>query len=119
MPFEAEKYEDWQRERFSTLPGLTGLWQVSGKNKTTFDEMVHLDIRYAREKSVVLDLKIMILTIPTLVLQVVETRLRGMSSKRSTAATAVASHRPAGRILLSSQPYSNSPKSFVSKEGAL
>ena len=40
-----DEYPLWQRARFDVLPGLTGLWQVSGKNKTTFEEMVRLDIR--------------------------------------------------------------------------
>jgi len=57
-----------------SLPGLTGLWQVSGKNKTTFNEMVRLDILYARNKSVWLDLKIMSRTVSTLISQVRDSR---------------------------------------------
>jgi exopolysaccharide production protein ExoY len=60
------------RERFNVLPGLTGLWQVSGKNKTTFEEMIQLDIAYARNRSVLLDLKIMAKTFPVLFCQVSE-----------------------------------------------
>src|SRR5580704_8690162 len=44
VPYEYEEYQSWQKERFKTVPGLTGLWQVSGKNNTTFDEMIHLDL---------------------------------------------------------------------------
>src|SRR5262249_17851350 len=44
IPYEAEDFLSWQKERFNTLPGLTGLWQVSGKNQTTFNEMIKLDI---------------------------------------------------------------------------
>jgi exopolysaccharide production protein ExoY len=73
-PYEYELYVPWQRQRFLTLPGLTGLWQVSGKNKTTFDEMVRLDIRYAHTKSFWLDLSIMFRTISALLTQVRETR---------------------------------------------
>ncbi len=62
LPFEAKQYQPWQHERFHTLPGLTGLWQVSGKNRTTFEEMIALDIAYARSKNPWLDLKIMLLT---------------------------------------------------------
>jgi lipopolysaccharide/colanic/teichoic acid biosynthesis glycosyltransferase len=51
LPYEYEKYLPWHKERFSSVPGLTGLWQVSGKNRTTFVEMIQLDIRYAREKN--------------------------------------------------------------------
>jgi lipopolysaccharide/colanic/teichoic acid biosynthesis glycosyltransferase len=76
LPYEYENYEPAQRRRFDTLPGLTGLWQVSGKNRTTFSEMIALDVRYAREKSAWLDLKIMFKTIPALVSQVLDTRRR-------------------------------------------
>lgn len=65
-PYEFEKYLPWQRERFDGLPGLTGLWQVSGKNKTTFVEMIQLDIKYVRNTSFGMDLKIMLMTFPTL-----------------------------------------------------
>ena len=72
LPYEYEMYQPWQKQRFDTLPGLTGLWQVSGKNKTTFNEMVRLDILYARNKSIWLDLKIMGKTISALLTQVRE-----------------------------------------------
>jgi len=75
LPSEAELYQPWQRERFTTLPGLTGLWQVSGKNRTTFDEMIKLDIRYAQSSSWFLDLKIIFLTVPALVVQVYDTKI--------------------------------------------
>lgn len=74
LPYEYENYEPAQRRRFDSLPGLTGLWQVSGKNKTTFSEMIAFDIRYAREKSPWMDLKIMFNTVPALISQVRETR---------------------------------------------
>src|SRR5262249_16481691 len=51
IPYEYEEYLPWQKERFETLPGLTGLWQVSGKNRTTFNEMISLDIAYVRNKT--------------------------------------------------------------------
>ena len=70
LPYEFELYETWQRERFNTLPGLTGLWQVSGKNKTTFTEMIQLDIHYARTKSLWFDLRILAATLETLAGQV-------------------------------------------------
>ena len=76
LVFEFEKYLPWQRERFDTLPGLTGLWQVCGKNTTTFTEMVRLDIEYARNKSLWLDLKIMLKTIPALIVQMQQTSRR-------------------------------------------
>ncbi len=76
VPYEYEKYEPAQKERFNVLPGLTGLWQVSGKNNTTFDEMMELDIRYARTSNAWLDTVIILRTIPALVIQMIETRRR-------------------------------------------
>jgi len=74
LPYEYDQYLPWQKERFETLPGLTGLWQVSGKNKTTFVEMVVLDIMYAKHKTLRWDLKIMLLTVPALIIQMREAR---------------------------------------------
>jgi lipopolysaccharide/colanic/teichoic acid biosynthesis glycosyltransferase len=76
LPYESAQYQPWQMERFATLPGLTGLWQVSGKNNTTFNEMMDLDIRYAREKTLWLDLAIILKTPTVVVGQVLETRLK-------------------------------------------
>ncbi|HVU07577.1 MAG TPA: sugar transferase [Verrucomicrobiae bacterium] len=81
LPYEFEKYLPWQKERFNTLPGLTGLWQVSGKNKTTFNEMIQLDIKYAKTKTIWLDLKIILLTIPALLAQVAISRKKKKQSK--------------------------------------
>ncbi len=78
-----------QRERLATLPGLTGLWQVSGKNRTTFNEMVALDVHYARTLCLRLDLAIMLRTPVVLLAQVAETLREGM-----------AAGSPAGRICL-------------------
>jgi lipopolysaccharide/colanic/teichoic acid biosynthesis glycosyltransferase len=83
VSYEYEKYLPWQRERFNTVPGLTGLWQVSGKNRTTFTEMIQLDIKYARSKTIWLDLKIMVMTIPALMIQMWETRVQGKLALRS------------------------------------
>jgi lipopolysaccharide/colanic/teichoic acid biosynthesis glycosyltransferase len=55
-------YENWQLKRFETLPGLTGLWQVSGKNRLTFHEMIKLDIQYVERRSIGLDFWIMLKT---------------------------------------------------------
>lgn len=74
LPYEYEEYLPWQRQRFRAVPGLTGLWQVSGKNRTTFDEMIRLDIRYAQTKSLWLDLKIIFMTVPALLMQIGDTR---------------------------------------------
>jgi len=72
IPYEYENYSVAQRGRFHAVPGLTGLWQVSGKNRTTFDRMIQLDIQYATERSFMMDLKILILTVPAMLSQVFE-----------------------------------------------
>ena len=74
LAYESAQYQPWQMERFNTLPGLTGLWQVSGKNNTTFNEMMELDIRYAREKTLWLDMVIIVKTPIVIIGQVLETR---------------------------------------------
>jgi exopolysaccharide biosynthesis polyprenyl glycosylphosphotransferase len=61
---EVAQYQDWHRKRLEVLPGMTGLWQVSGRSDLTFDEMVMLDIYYAENWSLGLDLRIMLRTIP-------------------------------------------------------
>jgi lipopolysaccharide/colanic/teichoic acid biosynthesis glycosyltransferase len=86
IPYEYDQYSHAQRERFHAAPGLTGLWQVSGKNRTTFEEMVQFDIEYARNQSLALDLKIMLLTLPALLIQISDVR----KAKRSARATAPA-----------------------------
>lgn len=84
LQYESEKYLPWQKERFNAVPGLTGLWQVNGKNRTTFIEMIQWDIRYARTKSLGLDLKIIAKTIPALAVQMLDTRKRQKSVSRNT-----------------------------------
>ena len=74
LPYEYDNYLPWQKERFETLPGLTGLWQVSGKNRTTFTQMIQFDIEYARTRSLYGDSLIILKTIPALAIQVRETR---------------------------------------------
>lgn len=59
---EVEKYEAWQLERLAVRPGMTGLWQVSGRSDLTFGEMVELDIRYVRSWSVWLDILLLLRT---------------------------------------------------------
>jgi lipopolysaccharide/colanic/teichoic acid biosynthesis glycosyltransferase len=78
-PYEWESYLPWHKSRFATVPGLTGLWQVSGKNKTTFEQMMDLDIHYATHKSVWLDLKIIARTIPAIIAQVQESKRKTIS----------------------------------------
>lgn len=63
-----EQYRVWQRRRFDVLPGITGLWQVSGKNQTTFSTMMRLDSTYVRRRCLWLDLVILVKTIPAIML---------------------------------------------------
>jgi lipopolysaccharide/colanic/teichoic acid biosynthesis glycosyltransferase len=62
IPYELGKYEDWHLKRLNAKPGITGLWQVSGRDITTFNEMVMLDIEYIENQSISLDLKILFKT---------------------------------------------------------
>ena len=64
IPYEVRQYKPWHLHRLAVMQGLTGLWQVMGRNELSFDEMVALDIEYARQRSLRLDLKILLATIP-------------------------------------------------------
>src|SRR5215211_7514756 len=66
IPYEVEAYELWHRKRLDMKPGLTGLWQVSGRNRLSFDEMVKLDLFYIENWSLFLDLKIILRTLPVM-----------------------------------------------------
>ena len=59
-----DRLEDWHRKRYLVLPGMTGLWQVSGRSELDFDELVRLDFVYLERWSVFLDLTILLKTIP-------------------------------------------------------
>ena len=84
IPYEFEMYETWQKRRADAVPGLTGLWQVSGKNRTTFNQMINLDIEYSEQMSLLLDIKIISKTVPALMVQCYDQRVR---SKRSQSPT--------------------------------
>ncbi|MEQ1922846.1 MAG: sugar transferase [Pyrinomonadaceae bacterium] len=66
IPYEVEAYALWHRKRLDVKPGITGLWQVSGRNRLTFEEMVQLDLFYVKNWSLWLDLKIILLTLPAM-----------------------------------------------------
>jgi exopolysaccharide production protein ExoY len=83
--YEYQRYKNWQKERFNAVPGLTGLWQVSGKNSTTFNEMINLDIAYAREQSLWLDVRIIARTFGVLYRQVAEARTPAQAPVREAA----------------------------------
>jgi len=63
IPYEVEAYDLWHRKRLDMKPGLTGLWQVSGRNRLPFEEMVRLDLFYIENWSLLLDLKIILRTV--------------------------------------------------------
>jgi lipopolysaccharide/colanic/teichoic acid biosynthesis glycosyltransferase len=62
LPYEVTSYREWHRRRLDAVPGITGLWQVRGRNTVTFDEMVRMDISYIEHWSPGLDLKILLQT---------------------------------------------------------
>jgi lipopolysaccharide/colanic/teichoic acid biosynthesis glycosyltransferase len=62
LRYEVERYEDWQHDRLAVRPGITGLWQVSGRNRLTYNEMCKLDVQYIQRWSIAVDLLIMLST---------------------------------------------------------
>lgn len=91
--FELQNYNQAQLERFASLPGLTGLWQVSGKNNTSFDQMVELDIRYTRAPALLSDLRIM-LTTPLVLLGQLASMIEARRTITSTSVESSASSAP-------------------------
>lgn len=67
LPSEVEQYEPWHRKRLEVAPGMTGLWQVSGRSELPFDEMVLLDVYYVENWSLALDFTILLRTIPAVI----------------------------------------------------
>jgi lipopolysaccharide/colanic/teichoic acid biosynthesis glycosyltransferase len=72
LPNEFERYEHWQQLRVYVPPGLTGYWQVNGKNKTTFNEMIAMDFLYIDKMSLWFDLSVLLKTLPVLVTETSE-----------------------------------------------
>ena len=68
LPSEVEAYEDWQLDRLEVRPGITGLWQVSGRSELSFDEYVRLDLFYIENWSLLYDLFVVMKTVPLLVM---------------------------------------------------
>jgi len=64
IPYEVEQYKEWHKRRLVVTPGITGLWQVKGRSSVTFDEMVRWDIEYAEDRSLGMDISILLQTIP-------------------------------------------------------
>ena len=83
-PNEFAHYEPWHRERVNALQGLTGYWQVNGKNKTTFNEMIVMDLFYLKNLSILLDLKIIFKTCTVIAGQLVESRLSAQPNRQDS-----------------------------------
>ena len=90
VPYEAEEYLAWHARRFDSVPGMTGLWQVNGKNKLTFKQMIRFDIQYARTMSLGLDLRILAQTLPAIARMVGE----HLAGKREASAGSAVSAAP-------------------------
>lgn len=78
--YEYEMFQPRHRLRCGSLPGLTGLWQVNGKNRTTFERMMELDIEYVEKKSLWLDIQILARTGPAILLQLWDVKIAGKFS---------------------------------------
>jgi len=76
LPYSVRYYTQWQKRRFDAVPGLTGLWQTGGKNRTTFKGMIRFDITYTQQRSFLLDLKILLKTVPVIICQVFDSLLK-------------------------------------------
>jgi len=88
--YEYKMFQPRHRQRCRTLPGLTGLWQVKGKNRTSFEKMMELDLAYVENKSLLLDLKILAGTLPAILLQVWDVQTGRRAAARARPADFVA-----------------------------
>lgn len=70
LPYEVAEYQPWHRQRLEATPGITGLWQVSGRSALSFDDMLRLDLEYASRRSFWCDLALLLRTIPVVLLGV-------------------------------------------------
>ena len=68
LPKEVEQYQPWQRRRLEAAPGITGLWQINGRSEMNFEEGVLLDIYYVENWTPFLDFKIMLKTVPAILM---------------------------------------------------
>lgn len=66
LAYEVANYKRWQLERLSGLPGITGLWQVNGRNHTDFETMVKQDIEYIKNRNLLMDINIILRTVPAM-----------------------------------------------------
>lgn len=96
-PHEFERYLPEQKQRVNAPPGITGYWQVNGKNKTSFSQMISMDIYYGKHMSLLMDLMIMLRTLPTIAIQVCESVTRKTSAKINRMLKQYASESDAAR----------------------
>jgi lipopolysaccharide/colanic/teichoic acid biosynthesis glycosyltransferase len=101
LPYEAQEFEMWHAHRFDILPGMTGLWQVSGKNKLSFAQMIRLDISYAERLSLGSDLLILARTIPAIITMLLEAVAKKLTR----------GGQPAVKPTLASVQYTKAPSS--------
>ena len=87
--YEFEKYLPRHRGRCGALPGLTGLWQVSDKNNTTFEEMIDFDLKYVRTQSLGMDVAILLKTVPAVVCQTYQVRRKKREALRAASVPGV------------------------------
>jgi len=98
VQYEFDKYTPRHRGRCGTLPGLTGLWQVKGKNNTTFEQMIDLDLHYVANKSFWMDVGIIARTIPAVIIQTLEMRRKKRKAQGSAAASRPGALAPGERL---------------------
>jgi lipopolysaccharide/colanic/teichoic acid biosynthesis glycosyltransferase len=91
MSYEVKEYSPWQFKRLHAMPGMTGLWQVSGKNRLSFNEMVNLDLKYWEKKSPLLDIKILLKTPWAIAMQIYDCLTGSHESPQPIPSTVLAS----------------------------
>lgn len=87
IPYEIREYQLWHKQRLDVTPGITGLWQVSGKNKLSFKKMIRLDLQYVKEQSIWLDVVILAKTPQVVLLQAweqIKDKITGLGQRRTT-----------------------------------
>lgn len=84
IEYECEHYQEKDFQRLATLPGLTGLWQVSGKNLTSFQRMIDLDLDYVNRRSLFLDCLIILKTFPAILYQTMMSRRKNRKALQPT-----------------------------------
>jgi lipopolysaccharide/colanic/teichoic acid biosynthesis glycosyltransferase len=67
LPYEWDHYEEWHKHRLRVVPGCTGMWQVSGRSAVSFEDMVVLDLYYIHNSSLLMDLRLLIKTVPVMI----------------------------------------------------